>query len=146
MRDFFIYKLSSNWPLEVFLEPLNHEKHLCNKIDQIDLYLRNKNRSFLERRYSQQKCQQSWEFFKEASREASVSQLRYLQSVYKQYKTKKLTQRQSQGQSNGEPSKKIMANSKHISENFLGGQWLSMFLFSDLNSKLWWDFDVNWLN
>ena len=134
MGDIFIHKLSSNWPLKVFLEPLNHEKHLCNKIDQI---CETKIDRKIERRYSQIKCQQTWEI--------SRKKVHLSSNVYKLWKTytkpKNLTQRQS----NGEPSRQFLANSNYIFINFSRGQWLSTFLFSDLNSGYKRDFNLNWL-
>ena len=71
MREFFIYKLSSNWPLKVFLEPLNHEKHLFNKVDQSTLYVREKKsivfRASIFATKMSTNDQQSWEVFNETS-------------------------------------------------------------------------------
>ena len=47
--------------------------------------MRDKNRSFIERRYSQQQ-------HKKISKEASASQFKSMRNIYKQYKTKNLTQ------------------------------------------------------
>ena len=77
MGAFFTYWSSSNWPVKGFLEPLNHENTYVTKSIKSTLYVRDKNRSIVERRYSQQQQMSN-------SKEASASQFKYLQTIQNQ--------------------------------------------------------------
>ena len=131
-RRIFIHWYPSNWPLKIFLEPLNHGNTLSNKIDQSMLYLYDE--KSINNRASIFTTSITWEFLKEAS----VSQFKYLQTL----QNKKFWHK---GRAMANLNKKYLANSDQISVNFSESQLKPTISFSDLNREYDFLLDLNWL-
>ena len=122
MGDFLVHWSSLNWPYKPFLEPLEPWKRLYNEIDQISIYVHVKNRSFLERRYSQQKNVNNLENFQ--AKQVYLNSNR-VQIFTNNTKPKILTFRPDTGKAMANRTRIIWQIQSYIFTNFSGSQLLS---------------------